>query len=240
LARHNDSVERPRRFYAHVDVAPVEAGFAVRLDGRAPKSPEGRLLVLPTQALAELSAEEWASQQQYVLPPTMPATRLAWTVIDRTAGARAGLAAEVARFAGSDLLCYFAEGPDQLVRRQAEQWGPVVEWAGRELGLSFHRAQGILHRPQPEATLQRVEALAAEADDYTLTGLAFGAALFGSAILAFALQRGHVDAKKAFDLSRLDETYQEETWGVDAEAAERAEAMAIEAQMLGRWFAALR
>jgi chaperone required for assembly of F1-ATPase len=240
LPRHDDPVERTRRFYKSVDVAERDGAFVVRLDGRLPRSPEGRPLSLPTPALAELVAGEWAAQGEYIMPPSMPATRLAWTTIDRAGAARAELAAEVARYAGSDLLCYFAEGPDELVRRQEASWTPLIGWAEAHLGLEFRRAQGIVHQPQPEATLDRVRALAARTDDFTLTGLAFAAALFGSAILAFALQRGQLDAKAAFALAHLDETFQQERWGVDAEAAERAEALAGDAQMLERWFAALR
>lgn len=236
----HDTLQSRRRFYAKVDLAPADGGFAVRLDGRTPRSPEGRPLVLPNAALAGLVAEEWAAQGEFLQAASMPATRLAWTAIDRTAAIRSELAAEVARFAATDLVCYFAEHPAGLVRRQHELWGPVIDWAERALGVSFRRAHGIAHQAQPQATLDRIAALAEQTDDLTLTGLAFGAALFGSAILAFALQRGEITADAAFQLSRLDETFQEERWGLDAEAAARADAIAADAVALGRWFEALR
>jgi chaperone required for assembly of F1-ATPase len=125
------------------------------------------------------------------------------------------------------------------VERQERRWGAVIDWAELALGAAFHRAQGIVHQPQPPATLARIEALAAAECDFALAGVAGAAALFSSAILAFALRRGELTADAAFELSRLDETFQEERWGVDAEAAARAEAMAKEAVMLGAWFAAL-
>ena len=125
------------------------------------------------------------------------------------------------------------------MERQERRWGAVIDWAEQALGAAFHRTQGIVHQPQPAATIARIEALAAAEDDFALAGLAAAAALFGSAILAFALRRGELTAEAAFELSRLDETFQEERWGVDAEAAARADAMATEAAMLERWFAAL-
>ena len=240
MARPNDTLNLRRRFYAAVDVAPAEGGFAVRLDTRLPRSPEGRPLVLPNAALAALVAEEWSAQGEYLQPASMPATRLAWTAIDRTAGLRPEMAAEIARFAATDLVCYFAEHPADLVRRQRELWEPVIAWAEETLDLRFTRAHGITHQPQPAATLERIATLALGADDLTLTGLAFGAALFTSAILTFALQRGRITADEAFQLSRLDETFQEDRWGVDAEAATRADAMARDSVTLGRWFEALR
>jgi chaperone required for assembly of F1-ATPase len=170
----------------------------------------------------------------------MPATRLSWGALALTDEAvRHGAVARIAGFAETDLVCYFAEGPANLVELQERRWGAVMDWAELALGAAFHRAQGIVHQPQPPATLARIEELAGAEEDFALAALAAAAALFGSAILAFALRRGELSAEAAFELSRLDETFQEERWGVDAEAASRAEAMANEALMLGNWFAAL-
>ena len=107
------------------------------------------------------------------------------------------------------------------------------------MDLNAHPVEGVIHKPQPLASLLRAEKLAEALDDFTLTGLAHATALFGSAVLAFALQRGRLSGAEAFALSRLDEAFQEEEWGIDAEAAERTEMLAAEAAMLERWFAAL-
>ena len=235
-----EPVELARRFYKAVDVAAAERGHAVRLDGRTPKTPGGRGLVLPTLALAELVADEWEAQGEHILPPTMPATRLANTAIDRVAAARREVASEVARYAGSDLLCYRAEEPATLVERQAQRWDPLLCWARDTLGVGLEPVEGITHRPQAVESLERALVEAGALDDFSLAGLAHATALFGSATLGFALQRGRLSAEEAFALSRLDEVFQEERWGVDAEAAERTEKLAAEAAMLARWFAALR
>jgi chaperone required for assembly of F1-ATPase len=231
--------ERRKRFYATVDVAPVNDGFGVRLDGRTPKSPAGAALVLPTEVLAQLVADEWAAQGEHIDPASMPATRLAWGALALDPAGRGAAVERVASFAGTDLLCYFADWPSGLLERQERRWGPVIAWADEALGVAFHRTQGVVHQPQPRATLDRIAELAAAEDDFALTGLVDAAGLFGSAILAFALRRGELTADAAFDLSRLDETFQEERWGVDAEAAARADTMAREAVTLERWFRAL-
>jgi chaperone required for assembly of F1-ATPase len=227
---------RSRRFYAKVDVGPVNDGFGVRLDGRTPKSPAGAPLVLPTEAAAQLIADEWAAQEKEIDPGSMPATRLGWAAL---ALDRAAAVERVAAFAGADLLCYFANGPASLVERQERRWGPVIAWAEGALDVQFRRTQSLVHAPQPQATLDRIGELAGAEDAFALAGLVAAAGLFGSAILAFALRRGELTADAAFDLARLDETFQEERWGVDAEAAARADAMAKEAVALGRWFEAL-
>jgi chaperone required for assembly of F1-ATPase len=234
------ALDRRKRFYAKAEVAQSETGFAVTLDGRTPRSPEGRSLTLPTRGLAELVAQEWAAQGAEIAPATMISTRLAWTGLAYAEDEGRDVAtARLGEYAGADLLCYFADGPEALVERQQRQWTPLIDWAEIEFGVAFSPARGIVHQAQPEATLQRFRDLARAENAFALAGLATAAPLFGSAILAFALRYGRLDAKAALALSRLDEAFQEERWGVDAEAAERNAAMAAEAAMLERWFAAL-
>jgi chaperone required for assembly of F1-ATPase len=236
----NDALQRIRRFYKAVEARPAGALFEIVLDGRRAKTPGGAAIALPTRAAGDLVASEWAGQGEWIEFGQMPATRHAFTAIDRVAAARAETAAELARFAASDLLCYFAEAPSALIERQQAQWGPVLDWAEDELDLLFVRAQGIVYQAQPPTTVHQIEAMALDLDDFTLAGLAWAAALFGSAVLALALQRGRLSGEAAFELSRLDEAFQNEQWGEDAEAADRTARMRDEALMLDRWFAALR
>jgi chaperone required for assembly of F1-ATPase len=232
--------DKPRRFYGAVSVAPMNGGFTVMLDARALRGPKGAQLILPTMALADQVAEEWAAQGPVLELARMHATRLANTAIESVPQAREATAQAIADYAASDLLCYFATEPAGLLQRQEQLWGPVLDRVEAEAGLRFVRAAGIVHQAQPAETLAQVKALALALDDFGLTGLAFGAALFGSAVLAIGLERGWLGGEAAFDLSRLDEAWQEEKWGVDAEAAERTTRLRGEAAMLQRWFAALR
>uniref|UniRef100_B0T3E7 ATP12 ATPase n=1 Tax=Caulobacter sp. (strain K31) TaxID=366602 RepID=B0T3E7_CAUSK len=240
MADKPDLLQRPRRFYKAATVGPMDGGFAVLLDGRTPKSPAKAPLVLPSQALADLVAGEWEAQDQVIDSTVMPATRLAFTAIDRIRETRAEVAAEVAAYAGSDLLCYWADHPTPLVERQKRDWGGMLDWARAELDLHLQPVSGVIHTAQSPAALASVEALALTMDDFTLAGVAYGAGLLGSTVLALALRAGKVTGRKALDLSRLEEVFQAETWGQDAEAIARAETLAIEAQVLERWFAALR
>lgn len=235
----HEPVEKPRRFYKEVSVRQTEGGFEILLDGRSVRTPKGARLAAPTRALAEMIAEEWAGQGEFIETADMHAMRLANTALEAVPPSREAVADQVAQYAGTDLLCYFAEEPQALVERQAARWGPLLARAEAEEGLALVRAAGIVHREQPAASLARARELALSLDDFGLAGFAFAAALFGSAVLALALLRGWVTADEAFDLSRLDEAFQEEKWGVDAEAAERAERLRGEARMLERWFRGL-
>ena len=233
------AVARPRRFYKAVTTAPKDEGFAVLLDGRTPRTPGGKPLVAPTQALAQLLAAEWDAQADFIQLDGMHAVRLANTVLDRIPEVRDETAAEVARYAGADVLCYFAEHPASLVARQQAEWGAILDWAAADLGVEMRRVSGLLHQPQSDETLERVRALAAAEDDFALAGLAFAAPLFGSGILALAVRRGRLTAPQAYELSRLDEAFQEERWGVDEDAGARTARLRDEAAMIGGWFAAL-
>lgn len=232
-------IEPPRRFYETVDIKADEGGFRIRLDGRGPRTPAGKALIAPTEALARILAAEWEAQDRLIVMASMPATRLAFTALDRVAGAREAVCAEIARYTEYDVLCYFAEAPKSLEERQIQAWGPVLEWAEAALGLHLVRTVGVAHQAQPADSLLRAARLAGQLDDFGLTGLAHAAALFGSAVLAFAVQRDKLGGAAALDLSRLDEIYQAERWGVDAEAAARVQGMLVEALMLERWFRAL-
>ncbi len=231
--------EKPRRFYKAVTVVDVEGGHGIRLDGRTLKTPRTAPLVLPTRAIADQIAAEWEAQDQIIEMATMHATRLANTAIETIGGSREGVAGQIADYAASDLVCYFAEAPDALVTQQEAAWGPVLARAEAEEGLRFERCVGIVHRPQPPETLTRVREIALSLDDFALAGLAFAVTLYGSAVLSIAVLRGWMGGGEAFDLSRVDEAFQEEQWGIDAEAAERVARLRIEAEMLDRWFRGL-
>lgn len=235
-----ESEERLKRFWKAVDVVEGEGGWSVTLDGRTPKTPAHAKLTLPTEAAARLVAEEWAAQGEFIEPGTMPATRLASTAIDRVSQTREPVADEIAAYAGSDALCYLAEHPTPLVTRQAQQWAPWRDWAATELGVVLVCAEGIVHKPQDPAAIARVRDLALTLDDFALTGLATAVPLLGSAVLGLALQRGALTGDAAFDLSRLEEAFQEEQWGIDADNAERTALRRAEAVLLERWFAVLR
>jgi chaperone required for assembly of F1-ATPase len=231
--------DRPHRFYKDVTTPAGEGGFTVALDGRVARSPAGQPLSLPTLALAEAVAAEWSAQGATIDRHGMIMTRLAFTAIDRTPQAREAMAAEAAAYAAADVLCYRAEHPQALVAREAAEWDPWLDWAASELDVRLQAVHGVGHRPQPPEALAGVNALAAGLDDMALTGLLHAAGLYGSAVLAFAVQRGALGGEAAFEISRLDERFQVERWGLDADAAARVAHHAADARMLDAWFRGL-
>lgn len=227
------------KFYKTAEPVAHERGFGVALDRRAVRTPGGALFLAPTHALAEASAREWDAQDKIIRPHTMPLTRLANVAIDRTPQTRPALAGHVGSFAETDLVCHRAEHPASLIAKQAHAWDPVIAWMRTDLGVALPVVAGIQAAPFEEAMRRRVEDLAAELDDFRLTGLAHAAGLSGSAAIAFALMRGRLDARAAFEAACLDDLYSLETWGEDEPARERLETIHLEFLALERFFGAL-
>lgn len=210
-----------KRIYKDATVSAVTGGYGILLDERPLNTPGGRLLVLPSRALAEAVREEWQVQGKEVVPASMPMMRYAAIMHDRIAPDRAARIADLVGYAASDLLCYRAEEPADLVARQAEKWQPLLDWARAEHGAGLVVATGLMPVQQPAEALEGMRKAIAALDDVALTGLALATPLTGSLVLGLALVSGRISVEEAFELSQLDETYQIERWGEDYEAADR-------------------
>ena len=211
----------PKRFYPEASAAPSGEGWAIFLDGRPVKTPARRVLAAPCEQLAVEMAAEWDAQTKHIDPFTMPLTRLAHVAIDRMEESRLAAADEIARFAGTDLLCHRSDAPE-LAARQAERWDPLLEWSNSALDAPLKSAVTVLALEQPVGSIEALKARAGALDNWRLTALTSAVPLLGSAVLGFALLEAEIDAETAFALSRLDEDYQAERWGEDGEAAEAA------------------
>jgi chaperone required for assembly of F1-ATPase len=186
------------------------------------------MLVLPTENLAAAIAAEWRAQGDEVVAISMPRLRLANTVLDGIIAKRDGVIDSILRFGENDLTCYRAHQPPDLVARQREGWDPLLAWARRKFGAGLQVAGGITHVDQPPEALAALRKALAGYDPFTLAGLHVVASVTGSLVLALAVADGEVSGAHAFVLSRIDETYQAEKWGEDAEAAKRTAALAHE------------
>ncbi len=211
-----------RRFWTTASAVPVAGGFTVQLDARPVRTPLKAPLILPTEALASAIASEWQAVEGTVDPGQMPFTRMANSAIDKVAPQFDAVAAMLAEYGGSDLLCYRAMEPAPLVARQAEGWDPVLDWAARSLSAPLHPTAGVMHRVQPAASLAALHGAIRALTPFQLTAFHDLVALSGSLILALAVTRSRLSAEAAWNLSRIDETWQIEEWGEDEEAAETA------------------
>ncbi len=210
---------KPKRFWTAASVAPVEGGFTVLLDGRGVKTPAKAPLVVPSEALARLIAAEWDAQVEKVAPETMPATRAANSALDKVAVQFDQVAEMLAEYGGTDLLCYRAEGPAELVARQAAGWDPLLDWASDRYGAPLVATAGVMFIAQPPGSLAALRRAVFDQTPFQLAALHDLIAITGSLILGLAVAEGRLSPDEAFDLSRIDEHWQIEQWGEDEEAA---------------------
>lgn len=211
-----------KRFYKDAGAQPdvAGAGLAIQLDGRPVRTPARAPLIVPTAALAAAIVTEWQAQGDKIDPRTMPMTGLANAAIDRVAPDPEPFVAVLAPYAETDLLCYRAESPPELIEREVAAWDPLLAWARARYDVAFDLASGIVHRPQPEATVSRLTTALAARDPFALAAMSPLVTIGGSLVTALALAEGQIDADAAFDATHLDEIWQAEQWGEDYLATE--------------------
>ena len=210
-----------KRLYKEAVAVAVAGGYGIALDGKPLLTPAKRPLVLPAMPLAEAIAAEWQAQGDTVDPLAMPQMRLASIAIDLVMPRREEVLAELGKYAGTDLVCYRAEHPPELVARQHSVWQPLVDWATLRFDAPLAVTAGIVPVAQPPATLDAFAAALAAYDPLLLTALHAATAACGSLVIALALIEGRLDAEAAFAAAQLDESFQIEQWGEDAEQTAR-------------------
>ncbi|MBO9574328.1 MAG: ATPase [Sphingobium sp.] len=210
-----------KRFYKDAQAVPETGGWAIRLDGRGVKTPARAALAVPGKALAEAIAQEWRGQGETIDPATMPLTGFANATIDQVLPALATFRGQIAAYAASDLLCYRADDPAELVARQAALWDPLLEWARGRYDVSFLVTGGIMPVEQPATTSARLRGAVEALDPWQLAGAAVLTQIGGSLVGMLAFLEGRVEAEALFDATSLDEIWQAEQWGEDVEAAAR-------------------
>jgi chaperone required for assembly of F1-ATPase len=212
-----------KRFWKEVAVEAGEGGWAIKLDDRPVRTPARAPLVVPTHHLAEAIADEWRSVEQDIDPRAMPLTGLANAAIDRVAPQREAFAEGLARYAEADLACYRAEGPRGLVERQEQSWDALLAWARRRYDVDFATTSGVIHLDQPDATVERLVHAVAALDAFHLAGLSPLVTIGGSLVAALAVLEDAMSPEAAWEAVSVDERWQLEQWGADAEAEKALE-----------------
>jgi chaperone required for assembly of F1-ATPase len=94
-------------------------------------------------------------------------------------------------------------------------WDPWLDWARARYDVSFVIVEGIMHQPQPEATLAKLRAAVAARGTFELAAMAKLAHLSGSLIATLAVVERAGEAQDIWNAACLDELWQEELWGAD-------------------------
>ncbi|SES41801.1 Chaperone required for the assembly of the F1-ATPase [Tranquillimonas rosea] len=211
-----------KRFWTKAEPAPTDDGYAVHLDGRPVRTPAKVPLTLPNHAAAQAVADEWDAQEEVLSPANMPATRWANAAIDKVAHQQDEVAEMLVSYGETDLLCYRAAQPKELVARQAEAWDPWLDWAGERFGARLIAAEGVMPQAQKPGAVDTLGAPVRDMTAFELAAFHDLVSLTGSLVLGLAAADGAAEPDRLWTLSRLDELWQAEQWGVDAEAEEAA------------------
>lgn len=213
-----------KRFWKEASVAGTGGGWAVLLDGKPLRTPARQPLAVPREALARAIADEWNGAGETVDPRTMPLTGLANAAIDRIAPDPGSIAAELSKYGETDLACYRSERPRELVARQERSWDDLLAWARRRFDVDFCTTSGIVHVAQPAATVSRLAHAVDSLDSFRLAALSPMITIGGSLVAALAVAEGHLSAEQAWDAVTVDDKWQREQWGSDAESDAALEA----------------
>lgn len=218
------NVSVKRRFWSSVQVVPTAGAFAVHLDDKPIRTPNGTAFLLPVRSLADAIAAEWDAVREEISPDALPHTKIANAAIDKISAQRDEVIAMLADYAGTDLLCHRADSPDALVARQSAAWDPPLTRARKKYGLSLTPVVGVLPTRQPAGTIAGYRAWLQPKDNFSLMALHDLVTISGSVVLAHSLDHGDMTPAAAWAASRIDEQWQTEQWGQDsiAMAAEAA------------------
>ncbi|MBM7069969.1 ATP12 family chaperone protein [Actibacterium sp. 188UL27-1] len=211
-----------KRFWSAASIDATEGGWQILLDSKPVHTPAKSPLIVPSRALAEAIAVEWDAQDEAVDPLSMPLTRSANAAIDKVTPQFDEVIALIAEYGGADQLCYRAEGPDALIQRQAEAWDPLLDWAASGLKAPLAMTTGVMHTPQPANSLQALGARVRALSPFEVTALHDLVGLSGSLIIGLAVLDEVLPAEELWRRSRIDETWQQEQWGIDEEATAAA------------------
>lgn len=229
-----------RRFYNATSVDKRGSGYTVLLDGLPVRTPGKAELIVPNRPLANAIADEWRSQGETVRQDEMHLNKLAATAIDRPDPMAADLVDTIVAYARTDLLCHRVESPIELARRQIDAWQPLLDWADATYGARLNVTTGIVPAIQPDAAVAALRTVVEQHNGMRLEALHNATTLLGSIVLGLALLAGRIKAAAAFDASQIDETYQLERWGEDAEAASRRAGLRREIEATERFARLLR
>jgi chaperone required for assembly of F1-ATPase len=227
MVRQSTRGPQRKRFYARAGVSETADGFAITLDDKTVRTPSRNQLLAPNSAIAKIMAAEWEAQKEIINPMTMPVTRLANSVIDAVVDRAEAVADDVAKYFETDLLFYRASHPEALVAREAKHWDPVLFWAADTLGAHFILAEGIVHVRQPDPAVAAARA-ALPSDPWSIAAFHVITAITGSALLALALLRGHLDADQVWAAAHVDDDWNIDQWGIDGEVAARRAARQVD------------
>ena len=228
-----------KRFWDTASIAPADAGYTILLDGRPMHLPGGAVLRIDHQSLALAIADEWQAagggKGGEMSFADAPLTRLAGTALHRVAPDPLPVVDAIARYAESD-LAMLPRGTASTSWSRGRCRHGSHGWTGlRRPTTPLRVGSGIAYVKQHRSSVGALRTAVAALDVPALAALGVVVPALGSLVLGLAMAEGRLDAASAHELGALDELFQAEAWGEDAEASARRAAIAADVALAARF-----
>ena len=207
-----------KRSYKSVSTIIAKNGVSILLDQIPVTTPDGNQLIFKNNKLVKKVVEEWVAQKEKVDISSMPLTNISYTVIDKISKNRKKEIEKLTKWASSDLLCYRALSPKELIDLQHLKWQPHLDWLKEVFSINLSHSQGIKHEEQDVKSLKAIHSLICYFDCYSLFSLIQLTKIFGSLILSLRVLKDKICWNDVFEDSQLDENWQREKWGNDQDS----------------------
>ena len=218
-----------KKFWEKVSIKKISSdSFCVMLDKRILKTPLKRELVLPNLNLAQEIVKEWDQDSKNINTESMIFYGLISTSLDKIIDDKNLYINDVLDYIDTDLICYRAENPKELVELQKNKWDPIILLIEKYIGIKVRVFEGVLPKAQHATVHYRLNNLINQFDIFEIAVLHRITNITGSIFLSLCVLKKDISKNEVFELSFLDEFWQAENWGFDEETSKKRKEISIE------------
>ena len=218
-----------KKFWKKVSIKKISSNsFQIMLDERILQTPLKRELVLPNLNLTQEIVKEWDQVSKNINTESMIFYGLISTSLDKIIDNKNLYIDDILDYIDTDLICYRAENPKELVELQKNKWDPIILLIEKYIGTKVHVFEGVLHKKQHYTVHDRLNNLINQFDIFEISALHRITNITGSIFLSLCVLKKDISKNEIFELSFLDELWQEKNWGFDEENSQKRKEISIE------------
>ena len=218
-----------KKFWKIVQVKKkLKNSFEILLDKRILKTPMQKDLIFSNYKIAKETALEWDIDEKEINTENMVFYGLISTAIDKISNDKVSYIDNVLGFINTDLICYRADKPNELIDLQNSSWNPIISFIKKYIDVELKFFIGVMPSKQSLEIFNRLKTLINSFSDIEISALHRMTNLTGSIFISICILKGDVLKNEAFELSFLDELYQAKNWGVEQESLDKRDKIAKE------------
>ena len=204
---------KKRKSWKRVEISKVgDSNYQVLLDKMQLKTELGNLVLLPKELAVSVS-KEWRSGQDFSKIKSKFYTKFCFRVFDYTALFKLKVFKKIIEYADCDLICYLAESPEELTKRQKKILSNYIDWSNQRFSIKLKVATGISYVKQEDKNKLIIQNYLERLNDIELTIIDELTNLTGSFFISCALFNKAVGAMDAWNASNIEDSYRIEKWG---------------------------